>query len=107
MERLLRKFHHLVTFGPRVQSVVHQERRHDIGQGRYGGCHLVERGAAEEHAHGLAHQFFLGIGRAELVKLLAPFVNLVAKVNLHGADALAAVAKRACGDIARVLLHVT
>ena len=91
---------------PGVEAAVHEGRRDDVrpvGQGR---AEVVDALAAIDHRHALAHEFLLRVGGAEVVELLAPLVDLVAEVHLHGTDRLARQAERAGRDIARVLLRV-
>ena len=93
MEWFLRKLHHVVTFRPGIEAAVNDERRNDVGQWRYGCSHLVESWAAVEHAHAVAHQLLLGIGGAELIQLLTPLVDLVAKVDFDRTYCLTAQAE--------------
>ena len=106
MEWFLRKLHHLMALCPGIQSAVHQERRHDIGKGRYGSGCLVEGIAAEQQFHTLAHEFLFGIGRAKFLKLLPPLIDLFAEVDLDGADGLTAQTERAGRHVARMSLRI-
>ena len=60
-----------------------------------GSAEVVEAFAAVKHRHALAHQFLLRVGRAEVIELLAPLVDLVAEVQLDGADRLTRQTERA------------
>jgi len=107
MECLLRESHHLMAFCPWIQFQVHQGRRYQVGHWSHGcGC-VVDAAAAIEHTHTLTHELLLRIGCPEIVKLLAPQVDLVAKVHLYGAECLTTVAECAGADIAGVLLWIT
>ena len=106
MERLLGELHHLMTLCPGIQTAVHKWRWDDIGPVGQGCAEVVDALAAVYHAHTLAHQFLLRIGRAEIVELLAPLIDLVAKVYFDGADCLTTQAERTGADIAGVILSV-
>ena len=90
VERFLRELHHLVAFSPRVQSALQQWRRQPVGHEGHSCTQIIHGSVAKDHVHALAHQFLLLVGRAKIVELLAPLVNLVSQVNLHGTNRLAA-----------------
>lgn len=100
VEGLFGEFHHFVAVGPRVQSAVHQRRGDDIRPMSQSRTEVIEAFAAIERTHSFAHQFLLGVGRAEVVELLAPQVDLVAQVHLRRAEGLTTVAECAGADVA-------
>ena len=95
-----------MALSPRIQATVHQRRGDDVGPVGEGSAEVVDAAAAVDHVHALTHQLLLQVGGAEVIQLLAPQVDLVAKVHLRWADGLTAVAERAGADVARVLLRV-
>ena len=106
MEGVLRELHHLMAFGPGIQFHIHDRTRNEVCHRCHRGSGIIDTTAAEEYAHTLTHQFFLRVGCAELVELLAPLVDLVSKVHLDRAYGLATQTERTGADIARVLLCV-
>ena len=95
-----------MAFCPRVQTAVDEGRGDDVGPVCQGRAEVIETAAAKDGAHALTHQFLLRIGGAEVVKLLAPLIDLVAQVYLDWADRLTAQTQGAGTHVARMLLGV-
>ena len=100
MERFLGEFHHLVAFCPGVQTAVQDRRGDDICPVSQSCSEVIKAFAAIERTHTFAHQLLLRIGGAELVELLAPQIDLIAKVYLRRTERLTTVTERAGTDIA-------
>ena len=106
MERFLGELHHLVAFCPGVQTTVDDRRGDNIGPVCQGCTEVVDAATAKDGAHTLTHQLLLRIGGAEVVELLAPLIDLIAQVYLHGADRLTTQTQCAGTHVTRVLLGV-
>ena len=106
MERLLRELHHLVAFSPGIQAAVHDGRGDDIGPMCQGCAEIVDTAITVDGAHALTHQLLLRVGGAEVVKLLAPQIDLITEIHLDRAHSLTTQTECAGTYVARVLLGV-
>jgi hypothetical protein len=67
---------------------------------------IVDTAITVDGAHALTHQLLLRVGGAEVVKLLAPQIDLITEIHLDRAHSLTTQTECAGTYVARVLLGV-